>query len=129
MSDSIFTKIIKGDIPSHKIYEDDKTIAFLDIEPYTYGHTLVVPKEQVDHLWDINDELYQHLMTVAKKVANRQREVLKPKRVGIVLEGFAVPHAHVHVFPMSEGLEATIEHTVSKPSDDQLAEMAKKLAF
>ena len=129
MQDSVFTKIIKGEIPCHKVYEDDRVIAFLDIQPYTYGHTLVVPKVQIDHLWDVEDELYLHLMKTAKLVANRQREILKPKRVGIILEGFAVPHAHVHVFPMNEGLEATIGHIVPKPSDEQLAEMAKKLAF
>lgn len=129
MSDSVFTKIIKGEIPCHKVYEDDKTFAFLDIAPYTYGHTLVIPKEQTDHLWDLNDQLYLYLMKVAKKVAERQREVLKPKRVGIVVEGFAVPHAHVHVFPMEGGLRFTIENEVKKPTDAQLAEMAKKLAF
>lgn len=129
MADSIFTKIIKGEIPAHKVYEDEKTLAFLDINPYTYGHTLVVPKQEEDHLWDLNDELYVYLMQVAKKVANRQREVLKPERIGMILEGFAVPHVHVHIFPMNEGLEATIEHIVKKPTDEQLAEMAEKLKF
>lgn len=129
MQDSIFTKIIKGEIPSHKVYEDDKVIAFLDIQPYTEGHTLVVPKVQIDHLWDLNDELYRHLMLVVKRVADRQREVFNPERVGVVLEGFAVPHAHVHVFPMNEGLEATIEHRIPAPSADQLASVAKKLYF
>jgi histidine triad (HIT) family protein len=127
--DSIFTKIIKGEIPCHKVYEDDKVIAFLDIQPYTYGHTLVVPKKQVDHLWDLDDETYEHLMDATKKVASRIREVLSPERVGMVLEGFAVPHTHVHIFPMNEGLEATIEHRVEKPTDAQLAEMVKKLFF
>lgn len=129
MADSIFTKIIKGEIPCHKVYEDSKVIAFLDIAPYTYGHTLVIPKDQTDHLWDLDDELYLCVMKIAKKVAERQREVLKPKRVGIIVEGFAVLHAHVHVFPMEGGLEYTIENKVKKPTDAQLAEMAKKLAF
>ncbi len=129
MADSIFTKIIKGEIPSHKVYEDDTTLAFLDINPFSPGHTLVIPKVQIDHLWDVDDKNYHHLMDIVKKVAERQRQVLKPKRVGIVLEGFAVPHAHVHVFPMDEGLEATIEHMTPKPSDAELAELAKKLAF
>ena len=129
MAESVFTKIIKGEIPCHKIYEDDKAIAFLDIAPYTYGHTLVVPKQEIDHLWDADDDLYLHLMKVVKKVAQRQREVLNPKRVGVVLEGFAIPHIHIHVFPMNEGLESTIVNIVEKPSQDQLAEMAKKLRF
>ncbi len=129
MTDSIFTRIIKGEIPAFKIYEDDQALAFLDISPYTPGHTLIVPKKEVDHLWDVDDPLYEHLMKVAKKIANRQREVLKPPRVGIIVEGFAVPHAHVHVLPMYEGLEATIKNQVQKPSDAALAAMAKKLAF
>lgn len=129
MSDSIFTKIIKGEVPCHKVYEDDRVIAFLDIAPYTYGHTLVIPKDQTDHLWDLDDELYLYLMKIAKKVAQRQREALKPKRVGIIVEGFAVPHAHVHVFPMEGGLKYTIENEVDKPTHEQLAEMAKKLAL
>jgi len=129
MSDSIFTRIIKGEIPAHKVYEDDKVIAFLDIAPYTYGHTLIVTKEQIDHLWDLNDELYLYVMKIAKKVAQRQREIIKPKRIGMLLEGFAVPHVHIHVFPMYSGIESTVENPVAKPSNEQLAEMAKKLAF
>jgi histidine triad (HIT) family protein len=129
MEESIFTKIIKGDIPSHKIYEDDQVIAFLDVAPYTPGHTLVVPKEQTDHLWDVGDELYVHLMKVVKQVAIKQKEVLKPPRVGLALEGFAVPHAHVHVFPMYQGLEETMNNQAEKPTQEELAEMAKKLSF
>lgn len=129
MSDSVFTRIIKGEIPAHKIYEDDQVLAFLDISPYTLGHTLIVPKKEVDHLWDIDDPLYEHMMKVAKKIANRQRAVLKPPRVGIIVEGFAVPHAHVHVLPMAEGIEGTIAHRVAKPTDAELATMAQRLAF
>jgi len=129
MVDSIFTKIIKGEIPCHKVYEDDKTLAFLDIAPYSYGHTLIIPKDQTDHLWDLDDELYVYVMKIAKKVAQRQRQILKPKRVGVVVEGFAVAHAHVHVFPMEGGLEYTLKNQVAKPTQAQLAEMAKKLAF
>src|ERR1700752_4771420 len=99
MQDSIFTKIIRGEIPAEKIYEDDKTIAFLDIHPITPGHTLVVPKKQIDHLWDLPDEDYLALMQTAKKVANRQRQVLNPQRVGVHVVGVDVPHAHIHVFP------------------------------
>ncbi|MEK7603362.1 MAG: HIT family protein [Patescibacteria group bacterium] len=127
MEDSIFTKIIKGEIPCHKVYEDDNTIAFLDIAPYTAGHTLVVSKLQVDHLWDLQPELYAHLMNVVGRVAERQRKILKPIRVGMLLEGFAVPHAHVHVFPMNEGIEATIAHIIPVPTTQELAAMAKKL--
>lgn len=129
MQDSVFTKIIKGELPCHKVYEDNKVLAFLDIKPYTSGHTLVIPKQQIDHLWDVDDDLYMYVMKIAKKVAERQREVLNPERVGVFVEGFAVPHAHVHVLPMYGGLESTIEHKVAQPTDDELADMAKRLAF
>ena len=124
MADNIFTKIINGELPCFKVYEDDKVIAFLDIAPYTYGHTLIVPKEETDHLWDLNDELYLYVMKIAKKVAQRQRKILKPPRVGVIVEGFAVPHALVHVFPMYAGLEYTIENQVKKPTETQLAEIS-----
>lgn len=134
MEDSIFTKIIKGDIPAHKIYEDDKTLAFLTIDPVTDGHTLVVPKQQVDELWKLDDDLYHAVMLTVKKVANRLQEIIKPPRVGMALEGFGVAdHAHVHVFPLQKGLEPTFaEHMQSGKSDPDhaaLAEMAARLKF
>jgi len=133
MADSVFTKIIKGEIPSHKIYEDEYTYAFMDIRPLTPGHVLIATKKQVDHLWDLDDELYQHLMSATKKVALRIREVLQPPRVGMNVEGFGVPHIHVHVYPLYKGLESTMRDYLAKPdqktTDAALAEMAKKLAF
>lgn len=129
MQESIFSKIIKGEIPCHKVFEDDLVIAFLDIAPFTEGHTLVVPKQQIDHLWDLPESTYQHVMDIVRKVANRQREVLEPNRVGIALEGFAVAHAHVHVFPLQKGLEYTLANKVTPPSGDMLAKMAERLAF
>jgi histidine triad (HIT) family protein len=129
MEPSIFTKIIRGEIPCQKIYEDDKVLAFLDIEPFTEGHTLVVPKEQIDHLWDLDDELYQHLMQVSKKVAARIREVFQPTRVAMLVEGFGVPHAHVHVLPVYEGLEATLTHKLPKQTNEALEAVAQRLAF
>jgi histidine triad (HIT) family protein len=130
MADSIFTKIIKGEIPALRIYEDSKSIAFLDIHPKTAGHVLVVPKKQVDHLWDLPDEDYRALMDSVKKVADRIRQVLKPKRVGMQVEGEGVPHAHVHVFPFSTIEE--FQHRAdqnAKPDFFSLEAMAKKLKF
>lgn len=130
MQDSIFTKIIKGEIPCHKIYEDEKTFAFLDIHPKTPGHTLVIPKKQVEFLWDLEDEDYQAVMATAKKVALRIRDVLKPPYVGELVVGEEVPHAHVHIYPF-----ATLEESRRIPDPDAgpdhpaLAEIAKKLAF
>ena len=129
MEPSIFTRIINGEIPCHKVFEDDRVLAFLDISPFTEGHTLVVPKQQVDHLWDLDNELYQHLLYICKLVADKQRTVLNPGRVAMIVEGFEVPHAHIHVLPASEGLEATIAHKISQPTDEAFKAMAKRLAF
>ncbi len=133
MEDSIFTKSIKGEIPCHKVYEDDLTFVFLDNNPLTPGHCLVVPKKQVDSLWELDNKLYQYVMEVVRNVAMRQQEVLNPKRVGMSLEGFAVPHAHVHVFPLNKGLESTTIDHINKvqpqPTPDEMVEIAKKLAF
>src|ERR1041385_8079567 len=93
MADSIFTKIIKGEVPSHKIYEDNKTYAFLDIHPKTPGHTLVVPKKQIDQFQDLPDEDYTALMQTVKRVAKRLKEVLGADRVGLEVIGVDVPHA------------------------------------
>src|SRR3989344_2967902 len=101
MSDSIFTRIIKGEIPAHKIYEDDKTLAFLDIHPIQPGHTLVVPKKQIDSLWDLPEEEYAVLMQNCNKVAKRLRKILGVPRVGVQVIGIDVPHAHVHLIPFT----------------------------
>lgn len=131
MEDSIFTKIIKGEIPCHKVYEDDLVIAFLDIHPISDGHTLVVPKKQIDRLWDVDDELYAHVMMIAKKIADKIRTVYNPPRVGSMVEGFEVPHAHYHVFALYKGLKATMAEysPESEPDHVKLAEVAKKIAL
>lgn len=130
MADSIFTRIIRGEIPSHQIYKDDKTFAFLDIRPNAAGHALVIPRKQIESLWDLPDDDYQAVMATAKKVATRQRKVLAPKFVGIKVEGIDVPHAHVHVIPFNEVGEFKGVLNRPKPEDHPaLAEMAKKLAF
>ncbi len=128
MEDSIFTKIIKGEIPCHKVYEDDRVIAFLDVHPQTTGHTLVVPKRQIDDIWDMDTDDYDNLWTVVRFLAPHIREVIGSKRVGVVVEGFGVPHVHVHLIPINRGeelkqpqdLEVEIDHAT-------LAEIAKKL--
>lgn len=130
MSDSIFTKIIKGEIPAHKIYEDDRTYAFLDINPLQPGHTLVVPKSQVEFLWDLSEEDYLAVMNVAKKVAKRIKEVLPVEYVGLQVIGVDVPHAHVHVVPFSTVEEFHGKSNRPAAADHEaLAELAKKLAF
>ena len=130
MQDSIFTKIIKGEIPSHKIYEDDKTFAFLDIHPKTPGHTLVIPKKQVEFVWDLEDEDYLAVMRTVRKVALRLREVMGAPFIGELVVGIDVPHAHVHVYTFANMDESRrIPAPNADPDHDELAEIAKKLAF
>lgn len=130
MQDSIFTKIIKGEIPSHKIYEDDKTYAFLDIHPKTPGHTLIVPKKQVEFLWDLEDEDYLAVMQVAKKIALKLREVTGAPYVGELVYGLDVPHTHVHVYAFAKPEESRrVPDPDGEVDHEALAVMAKKLAF
>lgn len=97
---SIFTKIINGELPSYKIAEDDKCYAFLDISPLAEGHTLVVPKQEVDYIFDIDDELYTHLHLFAKKVAKAIRQAVPCEKVGMAVIGLDVRHAHIHLVPL-----------------------------
>lgn len=129
MKDSIFTKIIKGEIPCHKVYEDDKTIVFLDIYPSSAGHMLVVPKKQIEFVWDLDDEDYEAVMKTSKKMARRAREVMGVKYVGIKVIGTDVPHAHVHVIPFDDVRSEyyNIGRTDIEPDHARLAELAEKL--
>lgn len=130
MEDSIFTKIIRGDIPSHKIYEDEQTYAFLDIHPITSGHVLVVPKQQVEFVWDLDDEIYHALMATSRKLAKHLRETLEVPFVGEQVIGVDVPHAHVHLIPFSTVPEYRHEPDMSaEPNHEELARIAQRLAF
>jgi len=130
MSDSIFTKIIKGEIPCHKVYEDEQTLAFMDIHPITDGHVLVISKKQIDKLWELPDEDYRAVNDTVKKVCSRIEKVLNPGRVGIKVIGLDVPHAHIHVFPFNGMDEYNHVPDMNKePDHGALAEMAKKLRF
>jgi histidine triad (HIT) family protein len=127
MEPSIFTKIIKGEVPCYKLYEDDKTIAFLDIHPVQPGHTLVVPKVQIDHFEDLPDDYYDALWAAVKKVAKRL-QILHRGRIGVSIVGTDVSHAHVHLIPFdtTSELRTKIDLT-GEPDYQKLAEMAKKL--
>ena len=130
MTDSIFTKIIRGEIPSHKVYEDDKTFAFLDIRPVQPGHTLVIPKSQVEFVWDLNNEDYQAVMATAKKVAQRLREYMSSPYVHLGIVGTDVPHAHLHLIPFRNSAELHGKPDMSaEPDHSVLAALAKKLMF
>ncbi len=132
MEDSVFTKMLKGEITSTKIYEDELTYAFLDHSPRVPGHILVISKKQVPYVWELSDEDYRALMASVKKVANRIKEVLKPKWVGMQVEGIGIeiPHAHVHVFPFNSHEEyEQLSRAGIEFSEPELADMGKKLAF
>lgn len=130
MEPSIFTMIIRSDIPSHKIYDDELTFAFLDIHPIQPGHVLVVPKRQVEFVWDLGDEEYQALMQTAKKIARRLREVTGATYIGEKIMGTDVPHAHVHVFPFNTPAEYNVHPDLEvEPDHEALAVMAEKLRF
>jgi len=127
---SIFTQIINGHIPSHKVYEDDRTLAFLDIYAVVEGHTLVIPKKEVEFVWDLELEDYAALMITAQKVALRLREVLQVAYVGEKVMGTDVPHAHIHLIPfndVSTYQKAGASNT--EPDHEALAAVAAKLAF
>ncbi|MFK7933953.1 MAG: HIT family protein [Saprospiraceae bacterium] len=99
---SIFTKIVNGDIPCHKIAETDKYLAFLDIMPVGEGHVLVIPKEEIDYFFDLEDDLMTGLMLFAKEIAIGLKKTIECNRVGVVVAGLEVPHAHVHLIPFSK---------------------------
>ena len=129
MQDSIFTRIIKGEIPCHKVYEDEKTIAFLDIHPVQPGMTLVVSKAQVAHFEDLDDTSYQALWSTVKKVAHRLRTVFpEKKKIAVQVEGLDVDHAHVKLFPIdtADEFRALADETV-EPDHDVLAALAARL--
>lgn len=130
MEDSIFTKIIKGEIPSYKVYEDDKTYAFLDIHPLSPGHTLVIPKTQAEFIWDLESEDYQALMATVQKVGQRLRETMKAPFVGVEVVGVDVPHAHVHVVPFTTADELHRKgSTPDEPDHKSLEDIIEKVRF
>lgn len=130
MADSIFTQIIKGEIPCHKIYEDEKTLAFLDIHPVQPGHTLVIPKKQVEFVWDLDGSDYQALMATVKKVGRRIREALAVPYVGQQVMGTDVPHTHIHIIPFRTAAEfRRVPDMAAEPDHAALAAVAQKLAF
>ena len=110
---SVFTKIVNGEIPSYKIAEDENFFAFLDINPNAKGHTLCIPKKEVDKIFDLDEATYTGLMAFSRKVARALEKTVPCKRVGIAVVGLEVPHVHVHLIPLNEMSETTFQHKVS----------------
>lgn len=126
---TIFSKIIGGEIPSYKVAEDEHYYAFLDINPLTEGHTLVVPKREVDYLFDLPAEELAGLMVFAQRVAERIRAAIPCKRIGVAVIGLDVPHAHVHLVPINEGGDLDFGRPKLKLSPEQFQEIQAKIRF
>lgn len=127
MTDSIFTKIIKGEIPCHKIEENEHFIAFLDIMPLKNGHTLVVPKVQVDYIFDLEDQTLGDLMIFAKKVAKKIEAAIPCERIGVAVIGLEVPHAHVHLIPLVGISDIDFSQPKLNLSQQELKEVALQI--
>ncbi|EID76746.1 HIT family protein [Imtechella halotolerans] len=123
---SIFTKIILGEIPCFKIAEDEFFIAFLDVNPNSKGHTLCVPKKEINKLFDLDEETYMGLMVFSRKVAKALEKAVECKRVGVAVVGLEVPHVHVHLIPLNEMKEMTFQHKVSMTSEE-MESLAKRV--
>ena len=127
MTDSIFTKIIKGEIPCHKIEENEHFIAFLDIMPLKKGHTLVVPKVQIDYIFDLKNQTLGDLMIFAKKVAKKIEATIPCERIGVAVIGLEVPHAHVHLIPLVGISDIDFSQPKLNLSQQELKEVALQI--
>lgn len=125
---SIFTRIINGEIPSHKIAEDERYFAFLDINPIQKGHTLVIPKKEIDYIFDLPDDLLAGMMQFSKEVARKIKAVLPCDRIGISVVGLEVPHAHIHLIPMNSVHDMDFSRSRVKLTQEEFAELAAKIA-
>lgn len=124
---SIFTKIINGEIPSHKIAEDDNYYAFLDIFPLQEGHTLVIPKQEVDYIFDLDDELLAGLHVFSKKIAKAIEKAVPCERIATAVIGLEIPHAHLHLVPINSMADINFANPKLKPTQEELAEAANKI--
>ena len=125
---SIFTKIIKGDIPAYKIAENEKFFAFLDIFPLKKGHTLVIPKQEIDYIFDLDNDLLQEYILFTKKVASAIEKAIPCKRIGMAGIGLEVPHAHIHLVPLDEIGDINFSNQKLKFSDEEFKDIAKKIS-
>ena len=123
---SIFTRIINRELPAHIVWENDKYIAFLSIQPVNPGHLLVVPKKEIGYIFDMNDEDYKEIMITAKRLAGPLQKATNAKRIGLSVEGFGVDHVHVHLIPINEMNEMD-PHRVREASQEDLAAMCEKI--
>ena len=128
MTETLFTKIINGDIPSYKIAENEQFYAFLDISPVAVGHTLVVPKKPVDYIFDLEDQMLADLMVYAKKIAKAIEAVVPCARIGIAVVGLEVPHTHIHLIPINDVGDIDFKKKRVELSHEKMSQVAKEIA-
>ena len=126
---SIFSRIISGEIPCHKVGENDQFLAFLDIMPLKEGHVLVIPKKEVDYIFDMEDDLLSEMILFAKSIAKKMKIVLPCKKIGITVIGLEVPHAHIHLIPINSVADMDFSKQKLKLENNQLAEIAKLISM
>lgn len=124
---SIFTRIVKGEIPCYKIAENDQYLAFLDINPLAKGHTLVIPKQEIDYLFDLDDDLLAGMSVFAKKIARAIDSVMECKRVGVAVLGLEVPHAHIHLIPINSLYDIEFSRPKLQLTAGEFEEIAEKI--
>ena len=124
---SIFTRIINGEIPCYKVAEDDRFIAFLDVRPLKPGHTLVVPRKEVDYIFDLDEETLAGMMVFARKIALAMKEVIECRRIGVAVLGLEVPHAHIHLIPLTRETDMLFTNPRISVTDEENKRLAKAI--
>lgn len=125
---TIFSRIIAGEIPSYKVAEDDRFYAFLDINPVNWGHTLVVPKQETDYIFDLSDDTLGEMMVFAKKVAEGIKKTIPCRKVGVAVLGLEVPHAHIHLIPIEREGDMDFKKKISNPDPAKMQVIAAEIA-
>lgn len=125
---SVFTKIVKGELPSYKVAENNKFLAFLDIDPMTKGHVLVIPKDETDYLFDLSDDILSEMMIYSKKVAKAIEKAIPCKRVGVLVIGLEVPHAHIHLVPINKESDMIISNPGLNLTTEEFQQIANSIA-
>lgn len=125
---TIFSRIVKGEIPSYKVAENDRYYAFLDINPLQWGHTLVIPKQETDYIFDLDDETLAGMQVFAKKVAKAIKAAIPCRKVGQAVLGLEVPHAHIHLVPLATEGDMDFRNKISNPDPEKMKDIAAKIA-
>lgn len=125
---TVFSKIVAGEIPCYKVAEDENFLAFLDINPLVEGHTLVIPKKEVDYIFDLDSDTYSGLMALARKVAKAIKSTIDCKRVGVAVLGMEVPHAHIHLVPLRKESDLNFSNPKIELTNDEMNKIANKIS-